>query len=131
MSVLPAMIGVVIAGGCAADTPSTKPPSSEHTSFVNRVWTVVESEQVALGELSVFLSNCTLVMSSSSNTSTPAFGTWSYENDRLTITEEGLKHDVDILEMTRDSFRIRIHSPGPPVVIRFAPAKPSALSGTG
>ena len=140
MWLLLAMIGVVIAGGCTADTPLTERPASSAPAgetaptgaapFINRVWTVVESEQVAPGELRVFLSNGSLVMASSSNTSTPAFGTWSYNDGRLTITEEGLKYNVDILEMTRDTFRIRIHSPGQPVVIRFAPAEPSPLSAT-
>jgi hypothetical protein len=60
----------------------------------------------------------------------PAFGTWSYNDGRLTITK-GLKYNVDILGITRDTFRIRIHSPGQPVVIRFAPAEPSPLSATG
>jgi hypothetical protein len=55
----------------------------------------------------------------------PAFGTWSYNDGRLTITEEGLKYNVDILGITRDTFRI--HSPGQLVVIRFAPAEPSPL----
>ena len=86
---------------------------------------------MAPGELRVFLSNGTLVMASSHNTSTPAFGTWSYNDGRLTLTEEGLKYDVDILELTGDTFRIRIQSPGEPVIIRFAPAEPSPLSGTG
>jgi hypothetical protein len=141
MWVLRAMIGVVIAGGCTADTPSTELPASSApardatptraASFINTVWTVVESDQVAPGELRVFLSNGTLVMASSHNTSTPAFGTWSYNDGRLTITEEGLKYDVDILELTGDTFRIRIHSPGEPVIIRFAPAEPSPLSGIG
>jgi hypothetical protein len=141
MWVVLAMIGVVIAGGCTADTPSTEEPASSARApetaptraalFINKVWIVVESEQVAPGELRVFLSNGTLVMASSFNTSTPAFGTWTYDDGRLTITEEGLKYNVDILELTPDTFRIRIHSPGPPVVIRFAPAGPSPLSGTG
>jgi hypothetical protein len=134
------MIGGAIVDGCTADTPSTEPPaavaparetaSAGAASFINKVWTVVESEHVAPGELRVFLSNGTLVMASSNNTSTPAFGTWSYNDGRLTITEEGLKYDVDILELSRDTFRIRIHSPGEPVVIRFAPAEPSPIPGT-
>lgn len=89
-------------------------------SFVNRVWVVAESEQVALGELRVFLSEGTLVMASSH--ATPALGTWTYEDGRLTITEEGLKYNVDILELTEDTFHIRIHSLGEPVETRFEPA---------
>jgi hypothetical protein len=43
----------------------------------------------------------------------------------LKITEESQEYAVDILELTRDSFRIRMHNPGEPVVIRFAPAEQS------
>jgi hypothetical protein len=134
------MIGVMIAGGCTAapstDLPASSAPARETAptaaaSFINKVWIVVESEQVPPGDLRVFLSNGTLVMASSNNTSTPAFGTWSNSDGRLTITEEGLKYNVDILELTGDTLRIRIHSPGEPVVIRFAPAEPSPPSGTG
>jgi hypothetical protein len=66
-----------------------------------------------------------------SSHATPAFGTWSYDAGRLKIIEEGLTYDVDILELTSDTFRIRIHSPGEPVVIRFTPAVNPLPSGTG
>ena len=114
----------------ATDTrPTEEAPPSAPASFVNRVWVVAESPQVAQGELRVFLSGGTLVMTSPH--ATPAFGTWSYKDGSLKITEEGQEYAVEILELTRDSFRIRIHSPGEPVVIRFAPAEqpaPEALT---
>lgn len=96
-------------------------------TFINRVWVVAESDQVARGALRVFLSDGTLVMASPH--ATPAFGTWSCRGGRLTITEEGQPYKVDILALTRDTFRIRIHSPGEPVVIRFAPAAQSTPPG--
>ena len=96
-------------------------------SFVNRVWVVAESEQVALGDLRVFLSDGTLVMASPH--ATPAFGTWSYKDGALKITEESQEYAVDILELTRHSFRVRMHSPWEPVVIRFAPADASQTPG--
>jgi hypothetical protein len=101
-----------------------RPASAAATapSFVNRVWTVAESKQIAQGELRVFLSEGTLVMAAPH--ATPALGTWSRRDGGLTITEEGLKYDVDILELTDDAFRIRIHSPGEPVEILFRPARP-------
>jgi hypothetical protein len=120
----------LVAAACSAEPPSADTatpapskaaPSAAPASFINKVWTVAESEQVALGELRVFLSDGTLVMASS--TGTPAFGTWSYSDGRLTITEEGLRYNVDVLELTPDMFRIRVHSPGDPVVIRFALAE--------
>lgn len=87
---------------------------------------VAESQQVAPGELRVFLSEGTLVMASPHGT--PALGSWRYRGGRLTITEEGLPYDVDILELRQSAFRIRIHGPGEPVDIRFEPAGQPAVT---
>jgi len=105
-----------------ADTTHVGASPTAPVTFVNRVWVVAESGQVFLGDVRVFLSDGTLVMTSPHGT--PAFGTWSDQDGRLTITEEGQKYPVDILELTQDTFRIRMHSPGEPVDIRFVPAKP-------
>lgn len=111
-----------------AATPATEPapaaelaPAEANPSFVNRVWAVAESEQVAPGELRVFLSEGTLVMASPH--AKPAFGTWRYDGGRLTITEEGQEYPVDILALSEGAFSIRMHSPGEPVEIMFAPAE--------
>ena len=95
-------------------------PRPATATFINRVWIVAESEQVAQGDLRVFLSDGTLVMASPH--ATPAFGKWSNVDGKIKITEESHEYPVDILELTRDTFRIRMHSPGEPVVIRFVPA---------
>jgi hypothetical protein len=95
--------------GCAA--PAT---------FVNHVWTVAESPQVARGDTRVFLSDGTMVMTGPN--STPAFGRWQVKEGSLTFTEEGREYPVEVVELTDDVFRIRIRGPGEPVVIRFAPA---------
>jgi heat shock protein HslJ/uncharacterized membrane protein len=114
-----------------ATPPETPKPAAVSTaatatpSFINKVWEVAESHQVEIGSLRTFLADGTLVMSSPN--STPAFGTWNHDGGRLTISEEGQKYDVEILELTEDRFRIRIHSPGEPVEIRFAPADQAAL----
>jgi hypothetical protein len=105
---------------CSGGTPVAAP------SFVNRVWTVAESQQVVPGELRVFLSEGTLVMASPH--AKPALGSWRGQDGRLTITEEGLEYQVDILELTDDAFRIRIHSPGELVEILFRPAGSPAPS---
>jgi heat shock protein HslJ len=89
--------------------------------FVNRVWAVVESRQVAVGDLHTFLSDGTLVMTSSR--ATPEFGTWRHDGDSLTIVEDGREYPTDILELTEQSFRIRVNGPGEPVEILFAPAE--------
>jgi hypothetical protein len=52
----------------------------------------------------------------------PSFGSWRQVADSLTITEEGLDYAVDVLELTHDAFRIRMHNPGEPVEILFKPA---------
>src|SRR6188508_1465492 len=90
----------------AAESPASP---EEHASaeasaaFVNRVWAVSESKQVAPGDLRVFLSDGTLVMASPH--AKPAFGRWRYGNGRLTITEEGQDYPVDILSLSENAFR--------------------------
>ena len=103
------------------DVPKSSPgPAQSKISFVNTVWAVAQSKQAELGSLRVFLSDGTLVMTSPN--AKPAFGNWRQDGDRLTITEEGLDYDVDVLELTHDAFRIRMHNPGEPVEILFKPA---------
>jgi hypothetical protein len=102
-----------VSGQATREAASTNTPPS----FVNRVWVVVESQQVAPGELRVFLSEGTLVMASPHGT--PSLGRWRSRDGHLTITEEGLAYDVEIIELSEDVFRIRIHSPGEPVDILF------------
>jgi hypothetical protein len=114
LTVLTAMLG------CSTRHAPREKSSAAPAAFTNRVWVVAESEQVARGDLRVFLSEGTLVMASPH--ATPALGTWSYKDGQLMITEESRPYSVDILELTPTTFRIRIHSPGEPVVIRFAPA---------
>lgn len=105
----------------AAPTQPEEPaPAEAPASFVNRVWVVSESKQVAPGALRVFLSDGTLVMASPD--STPAFGQWRSKGGKLTITEEGRSYPADILALSANAFRIRIHGPGEPVEILFAPA---------
>jgi hypothetical protein len=53
----------------------------------------------------------------------PAFGRWRYGDGRLTITEEGQDYPVDILSLSENGLRIRMHSPGEPVEILFKPAE--------
>jgi heat shock protein HslJ/uncharacterized membrane protein len=105
-----------------AEAPAQAAPKTASPSYVNRVWRVAESRQVARGALRVFLSDGTLVMTSPG--SAPAFGQWNAEGGRLTITEEGLSYPVDVLELGEDAFRIRINGPGEPVEILFEPAPP-------
>jgi hypothetical protein len=113
-------LGLLIAAACSDGRPAA---SAAAPPFVNRVWTVAESKQIALGELRVFLSEGTLVMAAPH--ATAALGSWRRQDGGLAIVEEGLEYRADILELTDDAFRIRIHSPGEPVEILFRPAAPS------
>lgn len=130
-----ALIAFLAVAGCSSQGSSetgSAPAKTEGVSsgapasFVNQVWVVAESQQVAPGALRVFLSDGTLVMAGPHGT--PALGSWRYQDGRLNITEEGLQYDVDILELSRSTFRIRIHSPGEPVEIRFKLADQPALA---
>lgn len=89
----------------------------EVPGFVDRVWRVAESPQVEQGSLRVFLSEGTLVMASPY--AEPALGSWSYEGGDLTITEEGLTYEVEIVALDEERFRIRIHGSDEPIDIRF------------
>jgi hypothetical protein len=110
-----------------APLPPPEPPA-DTVSFVNRVWSVAESEQVEIGALRVFLSDGTLVMASPN--SEPAFGAWSQDGDHLTITEEGQDYATDILQLTEEAFRIRMHSPGEPLTMLLKPASQEAAALT-
>lgn len=116
-----ALAALLLLPGCSPAAESRAPPS-----FVNRVWTVAESPQVAAGETRVFLSNGTMIMTEPN--STPAFGRWQVTAGALSITEEGREYPVDVVELTADVFRIRIRGPGEPVVIRFVPAEQPAIA---
>ena len=111
----------------AATEPATQPAAAV-PSFINKVWSVAESAQVEVGSLRIFLSDGTMVMASPN--STPAFGSWTSDGGRFAITEEGLEYKVDILALSESEFRIRIHSPGDPVEIRFEPASQTAIAKT-
>ncbi len=99
---------------------SASPAPTEAASFIGRTWEVAESKQVTKGSLRVFLPDGTLAMSDPG--ATPAFGRWRYTDGRLTIIEEGREYPTEILELSDRAFRIRMHSPGDPVEIRFVPA---------
>jgi len=107
----------------AADSAAAKP------SFVNRVWEVSQSTSVAPGHLYVFLSEGTLVIASPFGT--PSLGKWTDEAGVLTIMEEGLPYRWEVIELTKSSFRIRVHNPGESVEIQFVPAEGPAAPRSG
>jgi hypothetical protein len=116
---------LTLLAGCSGKRPPEAESQATTTaaakSFVNRVWRVAGSSSVQLGTLYTFLSEGTLVIASPHNR--PAFGTWSREGEGLVMVEESLHYPVDILAATADTFAIRMHNPGEPVLITFVPAE--------
>ncbi len=115
----------------AESSPAPTQASGNATpAFVNKVWSVAESGQVAPGELRIFLSDGTLVLASPHATS--AFGAWRYDDGRLTITEEGQDYPTDILALSENALRIRMHGPGEPVemLLELAEQPPMAAIAT-
>lgn len=124
---------VLLLAGCAggADRGASAPPADttvqvatsapeSPAGFVNRVWEVRQSPQVATGQLYAFLSDGTLLITSPGQK--PSLGTWSQSDSGLVMAEEGISYPVDVLETSGDTFRIRMHNPGKPVEITFGPA---------
>ena len=97
-------------------TVQTKPPAT----FVNKVWQVRESSAVQPGTLYVFLSEGTLLITSTN--STPAVGSWKRDGNGLTMVEESIAYKVTILNLTDEEFRIRSRNPGGAVDIRLVAA---------
>ena len=83
------------------------------------VW-VSEGGDVAEGTLYVFLSTNVLVISSAG--STPTLGTWAADADGLVVREHGIAYEVDVVELSADRLRVRIHNPGTPTDVTFSRA---------
>ena len=125
------LTAAAVGSGCsrAAEAPGTAPPGSgappavpavAASSFVNRVWRVAQSPTVAAGQLYVFLSDGTLVVTSPQ--SKPLLGRWQQDGDRLQVTEEGITYRVDILALSSNEFHIHYNDPGAGVDLRLVPA---------
>jgi hypothetical protein len=118
---------VVVATGCAPSAETTRLATAEksremptNSLFVNRVWSVRNSNTVVAGTLYTFLSEGTLVITSP--TSKPALGKWERRDGGLTMIEEGNRYPAEVVTLTNDEFRIRVNGPGEPVDIVFEPA---------
>jgi hypothetical protein len=108
-------------GTTAAVTGTTAVASPSRPAFINKVWKVGASPNAAAGQLYVFLSDHTLVVTSGNGT--PALGRWDYQQGKLSLTEEGRRYDTDILELSQQSLKIRSHNHGEPVDIELVPAE--------
>lgn len=117
----------------ASQAPATpKAPGSSRAPAIaggltlqNRVWVVERSNAVAQGSARIFLWDGTLVMTGPG--SEPAFGRWTFELGRLRIIEEGIAYETEILECVGDRLRLRMLSPGEPVVLELRDARPPEI----
>ena len=128
MTMSRAYVGAMTA--CALLIGCSQPPSDQRAtqtpaaapSFVNRVWSLQSSSTVTPGQLYVFLSGGTLVITSPNGK--PALGSWKQEGGAFTMVEEGIAYPVEILELTQDRFKIRVTNPGEPVEMALVIAAP-------
>ncbi|MEJ7713193.1 MAG: hypothetical protein WKF84_25955 [Pyrinomonadaceae bacterium] len=123
---LAAAIGLILVG-CLENPPKPENTNLQITqqsqpvvSFINKVWKVNKSNDVALGQLYVFLSEGTLVIASSNGK--PAFGFWTYKDGSLMMIEEGRPYKIDILKLSEGEFNIRVNNPGEATEIELVPA---------
>ena len=110
--------------GCSRGVPPHKGADQAMGSavaFVNRVWRVESSSSVAPGTIYVFLSEGTLLITSSN--SKPLLGSWKYDKGDFTMVEEGIPYRVEVLHLSRKQFKIRSHNPGEPVEITLIPVE--------
>ena len=132
----------LLAVGCSPfteETPSASerpvapkaPDADRRPAFVggltlqNRVWVVERSNAVAKGSARIFLWDGTLVMTGPG--SEPAFGRWTFERGRLRIVEQGFAYETEILECAGDRLRLRMLSPGEPVMLEMRDARPPEI----
>lgn len=111
--------------GCFKPSATSEQRANESTkvstSFINKVWSVSKSSDVASGTLYVFLSEGTLVIASPNGE--PALGRWEDVSGELTMVEDGVSYKVDVLNLSKDEFRIRSNNPGQPAEITLVPAE--------
>ncbi len=121
------IVGVgVLCVSFACAQRAAKKPVPLRARFVDTVWKVRASRQVAPGQLYVFLSEGTLVIASPHGK--PAFGSWTYRNGALTMTEEGRAYKTEIVRLTPREFRLKIHNPGTPVEMTLVPARGAGVA---
>lgn len=104
----------------------TNQPVKPAAGFINKVWKVNKSNSFAAGQLYVFMSDGTLVITSPNGK--PAFGSWANKDGNLTVTEDSIPYKVDILKLNEDEFNIKINDPGNGVEIEFVPASGSEVT---
>lgn len=111
--------------GCSGEGDLPEPgldgAADASVNLVNKVWQVDSSSGVAPGTFYVFLSEGTLLITSSG--SKPLLGTWKYEGGELVMVEDGIPYKTEILQLEANRFRIRNNNPGEPVQTTLVPAE--------
>jgi len=121
---------VAFLAACAPPAPesapggaATEPARDAAPRLENRVWARVDSAGVPTGELYAFLGEGSLVIAST--TGTPSVGAWTRAGSGLTLTEEGVGYDTEILRLDHGELLLRSHNPGGTLDLRFVPADSS------
>jgi hypothetical protein len=102
---------------------AAEPARAAEPRLENRVWARVDSTGVPTGELYVFLGEGSLVIASTAGT--PSVGAWTRAGGGLTLTEEGIGYDTEILRLDHGELLLRSHNPGGALDLRFLPADTS------
>ena len=111
-----------------APVATAMPPAATTVAtpaFVDKVWRAQASTAVEPGTTYAFLADGTLVIDAPNGT--PSYGRWTYENDKLAMTEEGITYPTDILKLDAGTFQIRSNNPGGAVEITLALAPDAPL----
>ncbi|WP_140726084.1 MULTISPECIES: hypothetical protein [Gammaproteobacteria] len=97
----------------AAKPESAPPPAAADAirpRLVDRVWRAKDdASTVEPGTTYAFLGDGTLVIESPHGT--PMTGQWRLEDGRLTMVEEGVPYDTEIVELDAATLHLRSHNP--------------------
>ncbi len=111
------------AAGDQEQTSATAPaPTTTAPIFANKVWKVSRSSGVEPGTIYVFLSDSTLLITSSHGT--PALGRWTYVGDTLTLIEEGIPYRARVTKLDPNELSLRLAERGTPLEITLVPHTP-------
>lgn len=118
--ILACTLGLLLLAGCSKNEPEPVKAASAPASFINKVWQVSEPKTARAGQLYVFLSEGTMVITSANNI--PVLGTWKANGSNFDIVEEGRPYKVEVLSLTAEQLKVRMLSPGEPLELTFIPA---------
>src|SRR4051794_6619820 len=128
------LAAAAVLGGCVIDDPPSPPKPTpvvansknipQGPGFVNRVWQVSTSSTVEKGQIYIFVSDGTLVISSPHGK--PTVGSWKLDKDKLTIVED-VPYQVQIELLTPETFQMKVLNPGEPTEITLTAAPQPAF----